>query len=141
MLMPGKPKVTESQTEGKDGAILRTTYLVSHADTAYMLSVTENPVHGLSKNKQEVLEAARDSAAKALKGENVKSRPFPLGETTGLDYSFNLPDDKTGNGGSCRSRIFLVDRRLYQIITVTPTGKDDAASVQKYLDSFRLTAR
>ena len=84
---------------------------------------------------QAELEANRDNLVKSLKARLLSTTPIKLDTYPGIEFRAEL----TGKVDIV-SRVYIVGRRPYQLIAVTPAGRDASANVGRFFSSFRLGA-
>ncbi|MCI0700756.1 MAG: hypothetical protein L0241_06720 [Planctomycetia bacterium] len=134
---PGK-LVTQPVQEFKQGDVkIKLHMFILESDdgkTAYGLGYADFPVNPDADLADKVLRGAQDGAMKGVKGKLVTSRDLKLGKYPGREFTLTLPDKN-----QYRSRIYLVEGRLYQVIVVG--SKDFVASLEArtFLYSFELT--
>ena len=88
-----------------------------------------------------VLEGARDGAMANVNG--TVEKDFSVFLDSGLPkkkYPGREFDGSTTSGLKLAARLFLVDDRLYQLISVSPKATFNAADFKKFADSFKLKA-
>ena len=85
-------------------------------------------------NLQTELEANRDNFVKGIKGTLVESRSVKIDGYQALEFTAETPTRVF------RSRVYMVGRRPYQIIIGSQKGADDSEQVNKFLDSFKVSA-
>jgi len=83
---------------------------------------------------QAELEANRDNFIKSAKAKLLGTTPIKLGTHPGIEFKAEL----TGQADIV-SRVFIVGRRPYQLIVLTPAGRDASANVERFLSSFQVT--
>jgi hypothetical protein len=133
VLMPGVP-TEEKQSDGsffgleKDGLVMAVVY-------------NDHPNGDIEKLKPQVLlDAARDGVLKEDGGKKSKllnERKVSLGNLTGKEFRAVTTDDVL-----LRVRVFLVKRRLYQVLVGMPrkSEKEFGKQTEKFLESFKLVA-
>ncbi len=114
-IFPEEPKALESESPGADGNKVKyhyqmygrgkEGYAVVHLDLTTNFANEEEIAEGLA--------AGRDACVAQFKGELEVDSVWPFEGNLGRAFII-----KMGDGGYYRSRILLVDRRLYQIIRV-----------------------
>jgi hypothetical protein len=90
--------------------------------------------------RDEVFNKLRDSALKAVAGKLIDETEVSLESHPGRLLTFSIAD-----GSVTRVKCYLVEKRLYQLVVVTPRelsapdgGKFDQTRTTKFLDSFKL---
>jgi hypothetical protein len=84
---------------------------------------------------RDILEAFPEGAAQGVNGKLVSSKETKLGDYPGREFEVEL----LGGKAILRGRVFLVDQRLYQVMAIAPADVADSPSIERFLDSFRLT--
>jgi hypothetical protein len=132
--MPGKPK---ERTENLGGTKL-TMYVIEQRNGAYMVGGVDLPIgEGESEEMiQERLNGSRDGALKNVGGTLISEKKITLsGKYPGREFSAKIPN----KNGEIRTKIFVVGRRLYQMVVVGTPSWANSADATKFLNSFELT--
>lgn len=88
---------------------------------------------------QKLLDGGRDGAIANING--TLTRDVQIFIDSGQpkrSWPGRLIEGTTPQGMTMRARIYLVDARLYQLISVFPSGKASPAAFEALVDSFRL---
>lgn len=85
-------------------------------------------------NIDDMLDGAVNGATTNTKGTLVRSKKITLGTNPGREADIEILGGKV----TIRSRFYLVNDRLYQVLVLTPTTDLNAAEVSNFLDSFKL---
>lgn len=117
----GQLKVVKYVAEGKNEAV----YVISHTDYA------EADVKADAVQKR--LDQARDGAIVSVGGKLKTEKAVQLEGFPGRDIAI----EKAG-AVIVRMRIFVVDRRVYQVLALGPPAVLGSKEVANFLDSFRL---
>jgi len=135
VLLPSQPK--ESKQSANSSAGPYTTYLYNCVDAdnvIYLVGwVDYDP--SFKFGVQAELEANRDNFVKNVKARLLSTTPVKLGTHPGIEFKAVL-DGKA----DIVSRVYIVGRRPYQLIMLTPTGLDSSAARQRFFSSFKLGA-
>jgi hypothetical protein len=121
---PSAPEIVTFVTDGKEGSFI-VAYQDVTAATARKPSIT--------------LDATRDSAVEASKGTLLSGTRLNLGRHPGREFTAEVPLGDEPKAGRLRCRIFLVGRRVYQIIAITPKADSNARAIEDYFKSFKIT--
>jgi hypothetical protein len=134
--MPGQPKETSKTSKtpsGKDSKQL--TYAVDQKSSAFLVIVTDMP--DLAKADPDTLNGAlergRQAAEASIKGKLLGEKKIKLGNHPGLDFQISSP-----RFGIYRSRIYIADGRLYQVIVLGPKEVATSKQADEFLESFKL---
>jgi len=84
---------------------------------------------------QQVLSDAKTGGAAAAKATIDAERPISLDNNPGLEIEFS--NDKYHG----RTRVYLVGRKLYQIMSVAPASQPLPSEADRFYKSFRLVSR
>jgi hypothetical protein len=130
--MPGKP--TNSSQPSSAGT---TTYLFSltKGSDSYLASYTDVPTNLAGLDPEQLLDNGRDGALNSTGGELVEETKIKLGEFPGRDFTYKI----TTLNGSIRQRAYVVDQRLYQLVTTGTGNAVNSADAEKFFNSFKLT--
>lgn len=116
--MPGQPAPSERQINSRSGSsFTEHIYLLTTGQRAYRFSYFDS---GVALNDpqeiKEVLDAVRDRALAANKDMTLlKESEFKIGSYTGRELLID-----SGNGMIIRHRLFIIDKRFYQMLLVAP---------------------
>jgi hypothetical protein len=107
-------------------------------ERAFMVGYTEYPekVRG-SIPAEELLDSARDGAVAQVSGRLLIDEPRDLGAVRGKRIAI----DADGGRVRVRGDLFVVGRRLYQVLATTDPAETDSVEVRRFLDSFVLLPR
>jgi hypothetical protein len=132
--MPGKP--TNSSQPSSAGT---TTYLFSltKGSDSYLASYTDVPTNLAGLDPEELLDNGRDGAINSTGGELVEETKITLGEFPGRDFTYKI----TALNGNIRQRAYVVEQRLYQLVTTGTGNAVNSADAEKFFNSFKLTGR
>ncbi|HYV38196.1 MAG TPA: hypothetical protein VE988_21095 [Gemmataceae bacterium] len=128
---PANPKETSSQT----GKVLVKGVMLDLNERAFAVLVSDIPGarHESEKMTESRLDSARDSITAKFKLEIEKKITIAV-VLRGREILAS-----NDNGIFVRSRIFLVNGRLYQVMVAGPRDFVTGADAEKFLDSFVLT--
>ena len=133
VLLPVQPKEAKQTTESPNGPY--TTVLfnsVSPEREIYLVGwVDYDPKFNFGVQAE--LEANRDNFVKSVKATLLGTTPIKLGTHPGIEFKAEIPGRV-----DIVSRVYIVGRRPYQLIAVTPVGSDASANIQRFFSSFRL---
>ncbi|MBD2133225.1 hypothetical protein H6F47_12475 [Sphaerospermopsis sp. FACHB-1094] len=142
ILFPGSPTVTKQKIKNKTGEIEVNLFTVERPqeDVKYTVAYIDYPeeyIELLKRNNQ--VEAAIDTGKKTAlenaKGTLISEEQMSLEGHFGKEVNYTKPGDKI-----VKQRIFLVDRRLYQVSaeTTTKMQKYLTKSISGFCDSLKL---
>jgi hypothetical protein len=85
---------------------------------------------------EKLLDGARDGLIGGMKGKVTNETKIAMAGNAGreldVDAKFNEIDSKV------KARLYMVGKRLYQIMIVTPVGKGTPEEMVEFLNSFKL---
>ena len=141
VLMLGAPRAEEQQVRSPAGPLVNRLFVTQTAkeEVVYLVSYAEYPEDALKQfSPEQILEAARTGTVENLKGKLASDQKITLAQKhAGREFVVEIP-----NAAQYKARIYMVDRRLYQVVMVT-ASKELATSkeAQKFFDSFTLLDR
>ena len=131
--MPSPPKEDTKTTQSPHGPY--TTHLfasVTPTRELYMVGwVDYDPKYNFGVQAE--LEANRDNFVKELKATLLGTTPIKLGAHPGIEFKAEVPGQ-----ADIISRVYIVGRRPYQLIALTPAGRGPSANVERFLSSFKV---
>jgi hypothetical protein len=131
--LPGKPmekKQTVKTAAGKDLHVM-TLFAEGRNDSLFAVSYTDYPEADLKKGSVEKrLDHARDGAASTAGGKPDMEKPIDIKGHAGRAFAI-----KKNGEIVARMHIYLVNRRLYQVMVLGNAPIDEAKT---FLDSFAL---
>jgi hypothetical protein len=135
--LPGVPKAQRVPVE-KDNpkATKQVQYVFGVEDGAYLVSYQDNPrlEEADATAAEDALKTSQQSLAKKF-GKLLTEKPIKLEDKyPGRQFEYEMP----GKKGIYRSRIYLVDGRLYQVIVVGTEAFANSEIADAMLDSFKL---
>lgn len=142
ILFPGSPTVTKQKIKNKTGEVEVNLFTVERPqeDVKYTVAYIDYPeeyIELLKRNNQ--VEAAIDTGKKTAlenaKGTLISEEQMSLEGHFGKEVNYTKPGDKI-----VKQRIFLVDRRLYQVSAETTTQRQKflTKSISGFCDSLKL---
>jgi hypothetical protein len=135
--LPGVPKAQRVPVnpENEKGA-KQVQYVYGVDDGAYLVSYQDNPnlEEADEKAQAEALKTAQESLGKTF-GKLLSEKPIKLlDKYPGREFEYEIPGQK----GRYRSRMYMVDGRLYQVIVVGAEAFASSKTAEAVLDSFAL---
>jgi hypothetical protein len=132
--MPGTPKDQTQTTAG----IQMNIFATEDRNGAYIVSYADMPVPGNESPAQiqTRLDGSRDGQLANMGAKLVSESKIQLGgKYPGRDIRADVPSKQV----NARTQIFIVDRRLYQLVALGAQSWVDSAETTKFFDSFALT--
>src|SRR5581483_3261262 len=133
---PGKPKQNEQAVMGVKVLM----FSVEQKDGVYGVGVSDMPMPAgiTAGNKEGLLDAARDGAIRNINGKQKSSIPIFLDgkyQWPGREFTATITQPTQGQA---RARIYLVGKRLYQVVVMGTDSFATSAQVTEFLDSFHV---
>jgi hypothetical protein len=140
--MPETPKPAKDFT-AKDGSISRV-YAIEAGDFAYTVGYSTSAPKDVPLDRS--LDAMRDTLPTRLGGKLRDERRFSIGDSRGMEYVIDVPQQGSAEAYTIRGRVYVrhvgsgkaKTDVLYQTLVTGNPGRDAAASVTRFLDSFHF---
>jgi hypothetical protein len=127
------PTESISKTDSEHG-LLHQLHLHCKGQSVYAIGwVDYDPDFNFSRIAE--LEANRDNLIKGLKATLISTKTLTLMDTRRLEFTAETADQ------SLKSRVYLVGRRPYQLLTVTKKGLDDSNNTDHFFASFKIRSQ
>ena len=145
ILMPGTPQTAKQSVSTKSGNIELNMFTVERQqeEVKYVVGYVDYSseyIELLNRNNlvDKALDNGQDSVIKKAKGTLVTEKKITLGQYPGREINYNKPGGKV-----VKQRIFLVDKRLYQISAETTKKRQKflTKSIGGFLDSFNVSSK
>ena len=137
VLMPIKPTQKSQKTEGETLSLEdhRFTASVEEGKVTYTVSYTDFPDELSQLPPNVILDSISSRFTNNKKLKSLNQQDISLGEYSGKEFKFESPDETI-----VKQRVFLVKKRLYQLVTEIPKTRESGLSsdVEKFLSSFQL---
>ncbi len=131
VLVPDTPTEKSETTDSTHGPYTTHLFIV-RGPTIFLIGwVDYDP--SFNFNRQAELEANRDNFVKGLSATLVSTRATVINGYSAIEFTAETADK------SFKSRVFMVGRRPYQIVIGSPKGTDDAANVNRFFNSFKVS--
>lgn len=130
--LPGAPRVGVTPAQGLDGATQHTVRVRAEGQQ-FVVSYSDFP--GDMGNPEELIVVAHQAATTNLKApKTIGDKPWNVQGRPGREFRVSTPD------AVYVSRFVMVpeQRRLYQLLVVTPEEKLQSPAVGQFLESFKL---
>lgn len=140
--MPETPKSAKDFT-AKNGSVSRV-YALEAGAIVYTIGYSSSPPKDVPFDRS--LDTVRDTLPVRLGGKLHDERRFSLGDSRGMEYVLDVPQQGSAEAYTVTGRVYVrhigsgkaqMDV-LYQTLVTGNPGGDDAASVTRFLDSFRF---
>ena len=132
-VMPGKPKMQIQDVDSPSGKLkTHLGFVIVSLDLVYMISYVDLPASVAQEYPQVVLKRSRDGVLSKLNGKLITDSEIQLGKEKIPGRAILLEFPK----GSYRTRLFLVDARLYQVVAIGSRKAVTSPDADKYLKSL-----
>ncbi|MBS3026464.1 MAG: hypothetical protein HCA25_05030 [Dolichospermum sp. DET50] len=145
VLMPGIPKEVKQIVKAKSGTIKLNMFTVERQkeEVKYVVGYVDYSSEYIELlNRRNLVEKALDSGQnnvlKKAKGTLIKKQKITLGSYSGREVSYGTPGGKIVN-----QRIYLIDKRLYQVSVETTKKRQKflTKSIEGFLNSFNVFSK
>ncbi|MBD2740359.1 hypothetical protein [Coleofasciculus sp. FACHB-1120] len=128
VLMPESPEEETYTEEAEEGNVEQHLFTADTSDGVFLVSYADFAKEIEELEAEELLDAATEGYI-TEGAKLIAQRPISLHGSPGREIKYKDADGSIG-----QSRIFLVNKRLYQVSTLGSNAKD----VQKFFGSFQL---
>ena len=133
VLLPGEPKKDTQTAQSPHGPYTTHLYTSVSPDREIYLVGWVDYSPNFKFGVQAELEANRDNFVKSAKANLLGTTPIKLGAHPGIEFKAEMP-----GRANVVSRVYIVGRRPYQLIALTPIGHDSSANVERFFSSFHV---
>ena len=134
VLMPGAPMQDKAETESDFGKGVLHMNTVQTGKTMYGAHYCDFPAAIKKVPLKQVYDSSRDGAAANLEAKLVSEKDVKLGEHPGRETQIEV----AGGKRLFRTRVYLVDQRLYQVVVFGTKEAATSKEADKFLESFKL---
>lgn len=131
--LPAEPRAVKYPVRTADGPKEVVVHQVTGEDVVYMVSHTEAEPED-AETPAKTLDKVRDLAVSISKGKLLSDKRIALGRWQGREFRAEVPLAGESRGGLLKGRIYLVGKRVYQLMAVEP--KSRVAAHSKQIDAF-----
>ncbi len=134
--MPGAPAEKRQLFDTRSGSVEAHFFTLEHGSAVYMVVYGDYPEAPLAAaDKDRILDSARDGAVGNIQGTLLDERTVTLSGHPGREARIQSFDGRL----ELLMRIYLVNARQYQVVTVFPKETASTKDRDRFLDSFKLT--
>jgi hypothetical protein len=134
VLFPVAPTETMEPLGMLDASVDVHSSRVTLGNCAYFISYIDFPEDSTPIDSRQMLWSIGDDAAARMDGEVVADTAILLSDYPGREMTIIAAD-----GGSIyRIRLYMVDRRMYELVSVTPISEFYTSQAIKFFHSFQL---
>jgi len=137
VLMPATPSEQKQEIATDAGPVQSVMFIAAGANnSAFIAAYADYPNAARdAETSAKVVSGARDGILRNTKGKLINDKEISLDKSAGR--AFLIEQD---GGQFFNVRVYLVGKRLYQLIVVGPKAEATGADADKYLASFKLAA-
>jgi hypothetical protein len=135
VLLPTQPKEDTQTSQSPHGPYTTHLFTSISSDREIYLVGWVDYAPSFNFGIQAELEANRDNFVKSAKAKLLGTTPIKLGTHPGIEFKAELPGQ-----ADIVSRVYIVGRRPYQLIALTPAGRGPSANVERFFSSFQVPA-
>ena len=130
MIPGGNPKSKTQEVAG----VTKNMFLYEEKNGGYWLAYSDRS--GAAESDAKILDDFRQSTLSSLNATLTSESKISLGEKkySGREITANLPNDR----GVVRARVFLANRRLYEMMIMGTSSWANSADATRFLDSLVL---
>lgn len=132
VFMPGTPEKNVQTTPSDIGPYTTRLFTLKHPRHVFLIGYVDYDP-SFRFDRQAELEANRDQFVKNLKATLVASRNVRIDGYSALEFTA-VTDDRI-----FKSRVYIVGRRPYLIVLISPKGVDDSLALNRFFNSFKVT--
>lgn len=135
IMMPDFPEYGVEDLLTSVGALQLHIFSVSADDSVFMAAYNDYPEFVVSSSDVgKMLDGARDGAVSNVSGKLLSERQIRLQGYPGRELWIEA--DVEGQKGLARARIYIVGRRLYQVLVAGPENQFPESDAERCLNSF-----
>ena len=136
ILMPGSPSKEVFTGSTPDGQMTKYKFVLKKESVTYTVKCVDYPEIVVEKNpKSFLLDEAQKRAESRFKGKLVNRKSISLNGYPGREVEIEF----AGGERIYKSQMYSVGARFYQVSVEMPKEKGSQKSVEKFLNSFKLT--
>lgn len=134
ILLPGKPNRTVQKIETSVSPLEFVMYQAGSDEIGFIAGYVDYPDMMFENvDIEKMLDGARDGAVQNVKGKLLNEKVLDFHGNPGRELEIEVP-----NKATLKSRIILIDCRLYQIMAVSDSKSTLNANCPKFFDSFKV---
>jgi hypothetical protein len=127
-MLPGRPAFDEHELAGRPGSLMRL-WWARAGGAVYGVGYVDPP-----RADANLVAATRDALVGNIAGHLTEERDVIQGAARGREFRAEGPD------ALLAARLFVAGGRLYEVVVVGKKGALDAAGIDTFFSSFRMTA-
>ncbi len=131
VLMPVIPEEKTETTQSEHGPYTTHLFIARDTSNVYLIGWVDYDSN-FNFNKRSELMANRDNFVKGIKATLVSSQTLTLDGYQALEFQAETADRVF------KSRVYMVGRRPYQIVIGYPKDVNDAVTINRFFNSFKV---
>lgn len=132
--LPGKPERMVQKTDTSMGALESVMYQAGSDKIGFIAGYVDYPPKMFENTDiEKMLDVARDGAIQNIKGKLLNENVLDFHGNPGRELEVELP-----NKATLKSRIILINNRLYQVMAISNSKKTLNTNCPKFFDSFKV---
>jgi len=138
ILMPSMPTESRLMQDTAMGKIFVSSFRLHMKNMAYIVSYNDYPEVYVGRSNINVFFAGvRDGSVGNINGRVLTQHNISISGYPGLEYVAEFMFKRHGDS-TIKTRIYLVNNRLYQVSVIGMRGELSVAQQNKFLNSFKL---
>jgi len=136
---PGEPTESSEEISTAIGPMTIVMYTYESRNGVYLAGYSDYPDEIIEQSDpNDLLNGAQSGAVSNVNGQLISSKDIDIATYPGKQVVFNIPkSNRVPPGGIGKAHFYLVDSRLYQILSIEE-GSNVSAAANQFLDSFDL---
>lgn len=132
--LPGKPERMVQKVDTPQGVLEFVMYQAGSNEIGFIAGYVDYPPKMFEDvDIEKMLDVARDGAIQNVKGKLKKEKVLDFHGNPGRELEIKVP-----NKAILKSRIILIDCRLYQVTAISESKRTLNINCPKYFDSFKV---
>ncbi len=134
---PGEPKLDTKDVKAGAATVTMVMAVVERATDAFMSIHSIFPPETVNADPQRVLDGARDGGVRNVQGQLREERRLTVDGAPARYLVIDIPQAK----GVGLALVVLSGNMVYQALYIGPAGTENAAEVERFIQSLRLVSR
>jgi hypothetical protein len=131
VLMPDIPPEKTDTVQSEHGPYTTHLFVTRGTSSTFLIGwVDYDPTFNFNRTAE--IKANMENFIKGVSATLVSSRNLVIDGYDSLEFTAESPDRLF------KSRVYMVGRRPYQLVSVTAKGVDDSANIARFFDSFKV---
>ena len=135
--IPANSTLTRKKVNGEDGSSEVVIVQAGEARLAYLVTYVDVSAT-TARMPRSLLDGTRDVAVSSSKGKLLSEKKILLKKYPGREIRAEVPLGDDPKGGFLKCRIYLVGRRVFQVMAIGPKDEANAKEIDKFFGSFQI---